>query len=115
MQIFKDLVAQYWSSILSILFTLTGYLLIFLYKKSTSKLNGLLKETFQKSTESLNETNDLFEKRVEYGLKQAQAEYLEAIKLCEKYQSRVEHLEKTLKDFLDGGDIDECETQVSDK
>ena len=77
-----------------------------MYKHSTKHLNTLLKNTFKENTESIANENKLFEDKTNYALKEARAEYLEAIKLCEEYQKRVEHLEETLKDFLDGGDKD---------
>ena len=106
MREFLDFVAQYWSSLVSVLLTGLGYFLIFLYKISTKNLNLRLKTTFAENTQSVMEANSLFEKRIEYDLREARSEYIKAVKLCEDYQKRVEHLEKTFKDFLDGGEED---------
>lgn len=112
MRIFEEFVTQYWPDIVTFLAMLVGYFLVFLYKHSTRNLNTLLKDTFKENTESIANENKLFEDRTNYALKQARAEYLEAMKLCEEYQKRVEHLEKTLEDLLNGGDTSDERSKV---
>lgn len=105
MDVLKELVTRYWPDIVSFGSVLVSYFLLFLYRYSTRNLNSNLKTVFKENSNILLEENKLFESRVDYALKEARDEYLEAVKLCESYKKRIEHLEKTLNAFLhDGGE-----------
>ena len=103
MEAFKTFVIQHWPDILSYFTMGIGYFLILLYRYSTRNLNTNLKTTFKESANTIAETNRLFEDRVKCALKEAQAEYVKAIELCKSYENKIDHLEATLKVFLEDG------------